>query len=95
MKSVDPHSYDGFERKPESEWTEEERYENTLGFVPLTEAGKAAWREAQRKKNPAFDEVIRLGEELKAAKTAKEKIAVLARYAAKIREPGNEDRAGD
>lgn len=86
MKPRDPHCYDGFEKKPEAEWTEEDRYNASLGFVPLTEAGHKAWREEQRKKNPAFDEVMRFCEEWGAQKTWAEKMKVLEKYGMKVRE---------
>ena len=85
MKPIDPHSYDGFEKKPESEWTEEDRYNASLGFVPLTEAGHKAWREAQRKKNPAFDEFMRFCEEWGEEETWQGKMKVLEKHAMKAR----------
>lgn len=90
MKRPDKSIYDGYERKPESEWTEEDRYNNSLGFVPLTEKGRAAWREDQRKLNPVFDEALRLFEEYEAAKTEEEKLEILKKYAGRPTRKGNE-----
>ena len=46
MKKHDPSDFDGFEKKPESEWTERDRkLLEVYGLVPLTAAGQKAFEE--------------------------------------------------
>ena len=63
MKKHDPSEFDGFEKKPEAEWTERDRkLLEVYGVIPLTEAGEKAFREKIRK-SPEFLEFKRKLEE--------------------------------
>lgn len=53
MKKHDPSEFDGFEKKPEAEWTARDRkLLEVYGVVPLTEAGKKAFGEHLDKTSP-------------------------------------------
>ncbi len=46
MKRHNPSDFDGFEKKPESEWTERDRMLlEHYGVIPLTEAGEKVYKE--------------------------------------------------
>lgn len=63
MRKMHPSEFDGFEKKPESEWTERDRkLLEVYGVIPLTEAGEQAFREHVRK-SPEFLEFKRKLEE--------------------------------
>ena len=50
MRRMHPSEFDGFEKKPEAEWTERDRkLLEVYGVIPLTEAGEKAFREHVRK----------------------------------------------
>lgn len=53
MKKHDPSEFDGFEKKPETEWTDRDRWLlDHYGVVPLTEAGEKAFGEHLDKTSP-------------------------------------------
>ncbi len=59
MRKMHPSEFDGFEKKPEAEWTERDRkLLEVYGVIPLTEAGEKAFREHIRK-SPEFLEFKR------------------------------------
>lgn len=59
MRKMHPSEFDGFEKKPEAEWTERDRkLLEVYGVIPLTEAGEKAFREHIRK-SPEFLEFQR------------------------------------
>ena len=59
MRKMHPSEFDGFEKKPEAEWTARDRkLLEVYGLVPLTEAGEKAFREKIRK-SPEFQEFLR------------------------------------
>lgn len=50
MRKMHPSEFDGFEKKPEAEWTARDRkLLEVYGVIPLTEAGEKAFREHVRK----------------------------------------------
>lgn len=74
MRKMRIEDYDGFEKKPESEWTARERFLfEKQGVVPLTEAGREAYDE-HLKKSPevrrAFEELHELAERVRARDAA-------------------------
>ena len=59
MRRMHPSEFDGFEKKPESEWTARDRkLLEVYGVIPLTAAGEQAFREKIRK-SPEFREFQR------------------------------------
>lgn len=62
MRRRDPSEYDGYEKKPESEWTEQDRkLLKQYGVVPLTEEGKKRFDAEVVEKSPMlrrFREVL-------------------------------------
>ena len=72
MKRHDPSDFDGFEKKPESEWTDRDRWLlDHYGVVPLTEEGEKAFREKMRQ-SPEFQDAMRFLDELLARVKARE-----------------------
>lgn len=55
MKRCNPAEFEGYEKKPESEWTERDRMLlEQYGVVPLTEAGHRRYVEEVVKKSPTY-----------------------------------------
>lgn len=70
MRKMRIEDYEGFEKKPEAEWTERDRFLfEKQGVVPLTEAGRKAYDEhvkASAEVQRAFSELEELAAEVRA-----------------------------